>query len=89
MKLSFRWYGLNDSIPLTYLRQIPNMYSVVTSVYDKKPGEVWEKESLIALKEASEKVGLKMEVIESIPVSEDIKMGSEKEMSTSLPSERT
>ena len=40
MKLSFRWYGLTDSIPLTYIRQIPNMYSVVTSVYDKKPGEV-------------------------------------------------
>ena len=78
MKLSFRWYGLNDSIPLTYLKQIPNMYSVVTSVYDKKPGEVWEKESLVALKEASEKHGLKMEVIESIPVSEDIKMGSPK-----------
>jgi mannonate dehydratase len=78
MKLSFRWYGLNDSIPLTYLKQIPNMYSVVTSVYDKKPGEVWDKESLLALKEASEKHGLAMEVIESIPVSEDIKMGSAK-----------
>ncbi len=78
MKLSFRWYGLNDSIPLTYLKQIPNMYSVVTSVYDKKPGEIWDKESLLKLKAEAEKHGLTMEVIESIPVSEDIKMGSPK-----------
>ncbi len=78
MKLSFRWYGLNDCIPLEYIRQIPNMYSVVTSVYDKKPGEVWSLDSLNKLKEASNKHGLKMEVIESIPVSEDIKLGTDK-----------
>ena len=78
MKLSFRWYGLNDSIPLEYIRQIPNMSTIVTSVYDKKAGEVWEESSLLKLKAVCEKNGLKMEVIESIPVSEDIKMGTEK-----------
>lgn len=78
MKLSFRWYGENDSIPLSYIEQIPNMSTIVTSVYDKKPGEVWEKESLLRLKELCEKNHLKMDVIESIPVSEDIKMGTAK-----------
>ena len=78
MKLSFRWYGLQDSIPLQYIRQIPNMSTIVTSVYDKKAGEVWSEESLLKLKRACEDQGLKMEVIESIPVSEDIKLGTEK-----------
>ena len=78
MKLSFRWYGLQDSIPLQYIRQIPNMSTIVTSVYDKKAGEVWSEESLLKLKKACEDQGLKMEVIESIPVSEDIKLGTEK-----------
>lgn len=54
------------------------MYSVVTSVYDKKPGEIWDIESLLKLKEEAGKRDLKMDVIESIPVSEDIKMGSSK-----------
>lgn len=78
MKLSFRWYGLTDSIPLDYIRQIPNMSTIVTSVYDKKPGEIWEEASLLKLKEEVERHGMKMDVIESIPVSEDIKMGSDK-----------
>ena len=75
MKLSFRWYGLNDSIPLPYIRQIHNMSSVVTAVYDVPVGEVWPEESIVALKNAAEANGLKMEVIESIPVHEDIKLG--------------
>ena len=40
MKLSFRWYGESDPISLEYIRQIPGMRSIVTAVYDVKPGEV-------------------------------------------------
>ncbi len=75
MKLTFRWYGPKDSIPLDYIRQIPNMSGVVTAVYDVPVGEVWPIESLLKLKEATNEKGLEMEVIESIPVHEDIKMG--------------
>lgn len=78
MKLSFRWYGLNDSIPLSYIREIPNMNSVVTSCYDKKAGEYWEEESLLRLKNEADKYNLNMDVIESIPVSEDIKLATNK-----------
>src|SRR5699024_7394961 len=46
MKLSFRWYGEDDPIPLSYIRQIPGMYSIVSAVYDVPPGEVWLEESL-------------------------------------------
>lgn len=75
MKLTFRWYGPKDSIPLAYLRQIPNLSGVVTAVYDVPVGEVWPKESLNELKREAEAHGLRMEVIESIPVHEDIKLG--------------
>ena len=54
MKMSFRLYGDGDPISLEYIRQIPNMRSVVTAVYDVKPGEVWPEESLKTLKEQAE-----------------------------------
>lgn len=75
MKMTFRWYGLNDSIPLEYVRQIPGMTGVVTAVYDVVPGGVWSNESIAALKKACDVKGLEMEVIESVPVHEDIKLG--------------
>lgn len=75
MKLTFRWYGEDDKITLDKIRQIPNMYSVVTAVYDVPVGDVWSNESILKLKEDAEKAGLKMEVIESVPVHEDIKLG--------------
>ncbi len=75
MKLSFRWYGFDDKISLEMIRQIPGMDSIVTAVYDVPVGEVWPMESILAQKEACEKAGLKYEVIESVPVHEDIKLG--------------
>lgn len=77
MKLTFRWYGESDSITLDKLRQIPNLQGVVTALYDKKVGEVWSEESLKHLKDVVNQHGLKMEVIESIPVHEDIKLGKD------------
>ncbi len=75
MKLSFRWYGENDPVRLEYIRQIPNMYSVVTALYDVPVGEVWSREGIAALKKKAENAGLAFEVIESVPVHEDIKLG--------------
>ena len=40
MKLSFRWYGDSDPISLEYISQIPGMRSIVTAVYDVKPGRL-------------------------------------------------
>lgn len=75
MKMSFRWYGESDPISLEYIRQIPNMHSVVSAVYDVKPGEVWSEESLAEMKKQCEDNGLVFDVVESIPVHEDIKLG--------------
>lgn len=75
MKLSFRWYGTDDPVTLEKIRQIPNMHSIVTAVYDVPPGELWSRESIAALKKTVEDAGLHFEVIESVPVHEDIKLG--------------
>lgn len=75
MKMSFRWYGPDDPVTLQNIRQIPNMQAIVTAVYDVPVGEVWSRESIAALKKQTENSGLQFEVIESVPVHEDIKLG--------------
>ena len=75
MKLSFRWYGETDPVSLQYISQIPGMRSVVSAVYDVKPGCIWGEESLRKMKEQCEAHGLVFDVVESIPVHEDIKLG--------------
>ena len=76
MKMSFRWYGHDDPVTLQNIAQIPNMRSIVSAVYDVKPGQVWPEESLQQMKKECEDHGLIFDVVESIPVSEDIKLGS-------------
>ena len=75
MKLSFRWYGEDDKVTLEQIRQIPGMEAIVTAVYDVPVGEVWSRESISRLKSLTQEAGLKFEVIESVPVHEDIKLG--------------
>lgn len=74
MKMTFRWYGDSDPVTLDHIRQIPNMSGVVTAVYSVPVGEVWPNEEIMRLKEMIESKGLEMEVIESVPVHEDIKL---------------
>ncbi|NLK17127.1 MAG: mannonate dehydratase [Clostridiales bacterium] len=75
MKMTFRWYGEGDPIPLKYIKQIPNMSGVVTAVYDVPVGEVWPEEKIARLANLCRESGLELEVIESVPVHEDIKLG--------------
>ncbi|MCM3217222.1 mannonate dehydratase [Niallia taxi] len=75
MKMSFRWYGRQDSIPLEYIRQIPNMKNIVSAVYDVPPGEAWPEESIQELYRDITAAGLEFKVVESVPVHEDIKLG--------------
>ena len=77
MKLSFRWYGKSDKVTLQDIRQIPGMHTVVTAVYDVPVGEIWSRESIAELKQEIGAAGLHFEVVESIPVHEDIKLGKE------------
>lgn len=75
MEMSFRWYGKSDSIPLEYIRQIPGMKGIVTAIYDIPVGEAWPLEKIMELKKTVEEHGMRISVIESVPVHEDIKIG--------------
>jgi len=75
MKMTFRWYGEGDPVSLAYIRQIPGMHGIVSAVYDVAVGDVWPIENIRRLKDKIEAHGLKFEVIESVPVHEDIKLG--------------
>ncbi len=75
MKMSFRWYGESDPVSLQYIRQIPGVTQIVSAIYDEPVGEVWPVEKITALKARIEAAGLHFEVVESVPVHEDIKLG--------------
>lgn len=64
-----------DPIPLKYIKQIPNMTGVVSSLMDIPVGELWPMERILALKEEIGAAGLTLEVIESVNIHEDIKLG--------------
>lgn len=78
MKLSFRWYGEDDLVKIENIKQIPAIESIVTAIYGVPVGETWPMEKINNLKEIVENAGLKFDVIESVPVHEDIKLGNPK-----------
>jgi mannonate dehydratase len=73
--MTFRWYGDNDPVSLEKIRQIPGMKGIVSAIYDIPVGEAWPFEKIVELKSKVEKHGLTLDVIESVPVHEDIKLG--------------
>ncbi|PKM61922.1 MAG: mannonate dehydratase [Firmicutes bacterium HGW-Firmicutes-21] len=75
MKMTFRWYGENDPVTLKYISQIPTMDGIVSAVYDVAPGKVWSNESIEKIKGNAKEHSLAFEVVESVPVHEDIKLG--------------
>ncbi len=78
MKLTFRWYGDEDPVTLEKISQIPTMTGIVSAVYDVKPGGIWSEDSIAKIKSDAAAHGLEFEVVESVPVPEDIKLGNEK-----------
>ena len=76
MKMTFRWYGENsDAVTLKQIKQIPGMSGVMGFLDYKAAGEVWTKEEIAAYIAQVHAAGLECEVIESVNVHEDIKMG--------------
>ncbi|WP_125608148.1 mannonate dehydratase [Lapidilactobacillus bayanensis] len=74
--MGFRWYGANDDpISLQNIRQIPGTTQVVGALFDVPVGEVWPETKIAALKQQVEAAGLKLEVIESVNIHDDIKIG--------------
>lgn len=76
MKMTFRWYGEGqDPISLEQIRQIPTVTGVVSSLLYKQAGEIWTPEECRRMKEVVNRAGLELEVIESVNIHEDIKLG--------------
>ena len=77
MKMTFRWYGESDPVSLEYISQIPGMSGIVSAVYDVAPGNPWPESGIEHIRSAARKHGLGFEVVESVPVHEDIKLGKQ------------
>ncbi len=77
MEMTFRWFGTgHDTVTLRQIRQIPGVRGVITTLYDKMPGELWTREEISALKKEVELEGLHIAGIESVNIHDDIKTGS-------------
>lgn len=72
---AFRWFGASDPVPLAHIRQIPGMRGIVGALFEIPVGEAWPLARVQALKAAVEAAGLRLLVIESVPVHEAIKLG--------------
>lgn len=79
MKLTLRWYGPGyDTVTLEQIRQIPGVKGVITTLFGKQPDEVFTEEEVRELKKVVEEAGLEITGIESVNVSDEIKIGSPK-----------
>lgn len=76
MQVGFRWYGEgNDSVSLKQIKQIPGVETIVWALHDMQAGEEWPMEKILKVKEQAEKFGFNIDVVESVNVHEDIKLG--------------
>ncbi|RAJ79086.1 mannonate dehydratase [Chitinophaga dinghuensis] len=72
---TMRWFGPTDPVTLHFLRQA-GCEGVVTALHHIPPGEIWTITEINKRKEMITAAGMSWAVVESLPVSEDIKRRS-------------
>ena len=77
MEMTMRWFGSKfDSVTLNQIRQVPGVTGVITTLYNTKPGEIWSRDEIRALKNEVEASGLRIAGIESVNIHDSIKAGT-------------
>ena len=72
MERTWRWFGKNDKITLSMLKEI-GVEGIVTALHDVPLGQVWTREKIHELRKYIESYGMRWSVVESLPVVETIK----------------
>ncbi|MFC7441335.1 mannonate dehydratase [Laceyella putida] len=76
MRMVFRWFGHgNDTVTLDQIKQIPGVEGIVWALHDIPAGEEWPMEQILETRKMADHYGLNIEVVESVNVHEDIKLG--------------